>query len=105
MPPTKIDIGERVVTSISMPVEQLEMLDLLSLSYEETRSSMISKLIIERNEVEESIKKIAERILSNFCKSDSNFEDYLRAAGVWLNQKKISTYHTEKILQQARLLK
>ena len=99
--PKKIDIGGKVVTSISMTEEQLETLDLLSLGNEDSRSATISRMITEI-EVEPPIKKIAERIVANYSKNNDNFARYLKAAEVWLSQKKISPYYIEKIIAEVK---
>ena len=100
----KIEIGGRVITSISMSAEQLETLDLLSLSNEESRSGLVSKLISDRSNINSSIKIIANRILSNYEKIGGDFENYMRAAEVWLFEKKISQYYIKKISQEVKKL-
>ena len=100
----KVEIGGRVITSISMSEEQLETLDLLTLSNEESRSGMISKWISDRSNISTAIKTIANRIMSNYSKVGGDFDNYMRAAEVWLFEKKISQYYIKKISQEVKKL-
>ena len=98
----KINIGKPVIISASVSKETLEILDLLSLHHEESRSSMFTKLIKENFEANDSIRAIAEKIVANYCESNVNFEDYLKSASIWLEQKKINNYYSERIIQEVR---
>ena len=99
---TKINIGKPIIISASVSKETLEMLDLLALHQDESRSSMFTKLIVNGTDTNESIRAIAEKIVANYCESNANFEDYLKSAAIWLEQKKINGYYTERIIQEVR---
>ncbi len=99
---TKLNIGKPVIISASVSKEQLEIIDLLALHHQETRSKMFGKLIVENSDIDASIRAIAERVVANYCESNVNFNDFLKSAGVWLEQKKISNYYIERIIQEVR---
>jgi len=98
----KLNIGKPIIISASVSKEQLEILDLLSLHHQTTRSAMFAKLIIDHSDIDASIRAIAERVVANYCEINVNFDDFLRSAGIWLEQKKISQYYIERIIQEVR---
>lgn len=97
-----LQIGNKIITSISMSKEQQDVLDLISLSEEVSRSAVINKLLSEHINESENIKKIAQRVVANYSESNIDFESFIKAAGSWLAQKKISAYYTEKILEEVK---
>jgi len=103
MQKSEIKIGKKISTSISMSNEQLELLDLICLSYENSRSAIIIDLIeSSNNQLDKMILKIAERIVADYNKDAKEFDSYLKAARIWLAQKKISAYHIKKIIEEAK---
>lgn len=103
MQKTEIKIGKKISTSISMSNEQLELLDLICLSCENSRSAIIIDLIeSSNNQLDKMILNIAERIVADYNKNEKEFNDYLKAARIWLTQKKISAYYIKKIMVEAK---
>lgn len=99
-----LSIGNKIITSISISKEQLDVLNLISLGSENSRSEVINRLLTECNNIEEIITTIAQRIVANYSESNIDFESFIKAAGSWLAQKKISAYHSERILEEAKKL-
>ena len=97
-----VDIGRKVITSISMSKEELEKLDLLALACYKTRSTMITQLVSGFCKDSLPVKKIVERIFIDYLNSDTEFETFIGAATVWLTEKKISPYYVGKIIAEVR---
>ena len=97
-----IGIGEKVITTISFVKEQLNILDLIALRYQVTRSGMISKLIMLHSDIDVNIREIVEHLIGDYAQTNMPFDDYVSAAEVWLEQKNISTYHRERIIEELR---
>lgn len=98
----QLDIGRKVITSISMTKEQLEILDLICLGCENTRSAVIIDLIESSSNIDKTIETVAYRIVANYSKKNIDFDPYLNAAKTWLVQKRISAYHIERIIEEAK---
>jgi len=93
---------EREIISASVSKSQRELLDLVALKNETTRSDMFSRLLTEQVDANQTIRAIAERLVANYCEANVGIDVYLRAAKTWLEQKKISAYYIERIIQEIR---
>ena len=94
--------GKKVITTISATEEQLSILDLMALRHEVTRSAMLSRLIVLHADVDVNVCEVAERITGKYCESNVPFEGFLDSAKTWLEQKKISQFHIERIIDEIR---
>lgn len=101
IPPPELKI-EREIISASISKSQRELLDLLALKNETTRSDMFSRLLTENTDQNQTIRAIAERLVANYCESNVGLEVFLRSAKVWLEQKKISAYYIERIIGEVK---
>lgn len=100
MDDVNIDIGDKLIISMSLTKEQVSMLDLMSLSHQVSRSMMIARLLTLHSTPDAFVKEIAERVTANYCEKNVEFEKYLSSARIWLEQKKINQYHIERIIQE-----
>jgi hypothetical protein len=97
-----ITVGEKVIFTLSATKEQKEMLDLMALRHEVTRSIMFSRLISLHADTNVNIKIIADRLIANYCDTNIPFDQFLKSAAVWLESKKISTYYIERIIEEIK---
>jgi len=97
-----IEIGAKEVYTLSSTREQLSLLDLMALRHQITRSVMVARLISLHSDPDVFISEVSERITADYCEKNVDFEVYLRSAKIWLEQKKISTYYRERIIEEVR---
>lgn len=95
-----LNIGEKVVFSISMTKEQQATLDLMALRHEISRSAMLSRLTMLHADVDVNIREIAERITAKYCEQNIPFETFKESAKIWLEQAKITPYYIERIIEE-----
>ncbi len=94
--------GKKVTFTLSATEEQLAILDLTALRHEVSRSAMTARLILLHADVDINIGEVAERLTGKYCEKNVSFEKYLNACESFLESKKISQYHIERVIEEIR---